>query len=430
MQVSRLVRRWLGIAVVALAVGPVGVWGQKANTKPSKIEIDKDGVVAIDGRRVFPVGYTFAPAPGTKTPDGKEGLQEFAEAGALLMRTGPMGGEGAKWDDAWIAREKEWMDAAAKYGLYTAPWLKELSHVEPANTEKEQKLRQIIRMFKDHPGMGFWKGEDEPEWGKKQVGPLRRAYEIIHEEDPNHPVWIVQAPRGTVQTLKAYADTYDVGGIDIYPISYPPGAHTDKDWKNKDISMVGEFTRIIREANGGKKPYWMTLQVAFSGTTKPGRTLRFPTFHEQRFMAYQAIVNGARGLIYFGGTLPTSLNERDTKLGWNWTFWERVQRPLMQEIGDKSPIRGALVAPASKLPVKNKDKEIEFCVREDGKDLYVIACNTSGSKTLQTEFTGLPPEIESGDIVFEGPRKVKLDEGAFKDWIGPYEVHVYKFARK
>ena len=28
----------------------------------------------------------------------------------------------------------------------------------------------------------------------------------------------------------------------------------------------------------------------------------------------------------------------DAKLGWNWTFWKRVLRPVMDEIGNKSPL--------------------------------------------------------------------------------------------
>ena len=48
---------------------------------------------------------------------------------------------------------------------------------------------------------------------------------------------IVQAPRGSVDGLVPYRPAFDIGGVDIYPISYPPGAHSDQ--TNKDISVVG-----------------------------------------------------------------------------------------------------------------------------------------------------------------------------------------------
>ena len=91
----------------------------------------------------------------------------------------------------------------------------------------------------------------------------------------------MQAPRGTVASLKRYDAGWDVGGIDIYPVSYPPGVHSEQ--KNKELSMVGDFTLMMQEV-AGPKPFWMTLQIAFSGVVKPGRTLRFPTFPEQRFL--------------------------------------------------------------------------------------------------------------------------------------------------
>src|SRR5947209_777414 len=157
---------------------------------------------------------------------------------------------------------------------------------------------------------------------------------IIHENDANHPIWLGQAPRGTGASMKRYNNGWDVGGIDIYPVSYPPGVHSEE--KNKELSMVGDWTRTMREV-AGRKPFWMTLQIAFSGVAKPGRTLRFLTFPEQRFMAYEAIINGSRGLTYFGGGIPQTLNVRDQALGFNWTYWDRVMKPLLEEIGPKSP---------------------------------------------------------------------------------------------
>jgi hypothetical protein len=176
----------------------------------------------------------------------------------------------------------------------------------------------------------------------------------------------------------------------------------------------------------GKMPVWRVLQISWSGVIKPGKTLRFPTFHEERFMTYQAIINGARGLNYFGGSLAASLNERDAKLGWNWTFWDRVLKPVVQEIGRKSPLHPALVAADSKLPVK-VSAGIEWRVRQVGRDLFILACQSQNT-TIQATFTGLPPSASDGEVMFESPRRVKSVNGKFTDWFAPFEVHVYKFS--
>lgn len=431
-------------------------------TKPAKIALDGAGVLVVDGKKVFPITLTIVPGPDAKAPDGRHAYAKFADDGAMFMRSG-----GPKWDDAAIERERAMQEAAAAHGMQCSPWLGwDLSNFDAGDKKQEARLRQVIDTFRASPGMGLWKGADEPDWGNshnpKNATPeqVANVARIIREADPNHPIWLVQAPRGTVASLKRYDAGWDVGGIDIYPVSYPPGVHSIE--TNKELSMVGDFTRMMKEV-AGKKPFWMTLQIAFSGVVKPERTLRFPTFPDQRFMAYEAIINGSRGLTYFGGGLPQTFNDRDKALGFNWTYWDKVMRPLLEEIGPRSPITPALVAPDSpirltvkaenppKRQVATKAEEqsknpagprefvqdetsddvsaIEFLVREAGDDVYVLACKKEGP-TIRVRFSGLPTECKAGTVVFEEPRKVEATDGSFADWFGPFDVHVYKFSRK
>jgi hypothetical protein len=197
-------------------------------------------------------------------------------------------------------------------------FLRELGSIPDGDLKREAMLRKVVTALKSHPGMGVWKGEDEPEWGKRPIPPLVRAREIIRELDTNHPIAVTHAPRGTIESLRRYNAAADITGADIYPIGFPPGAHSLE--TNKEISMVGDYTRKMMEVSEGKMPVWMILQIAWSGVIKPGKTLRFPTFPEERFMVYEAIINGARGLIFFGGHLHQAMTEGDAKLGWNWTF--------------------------------------------------------------------------------------------------------------
>jgi hypothetical protein len=403
------------------------------NTVPSKITITPEHVLSINGKTVFPIGFTLPPPPEAKAPNGKPALHELRSAGAILIRTGPMrdSEEGQKytsWDKEWAEREKDYMKAAAGAGMYCAPFLKELAEIDSKHPDREDRLRRVVRFYKKYPGMGVWKGADEPQWGQKPVPGLVRALQIIHQEDPDHPVWIVQAPRGTVEQLKPYDAAYDIGGVDIYPVSYPMGRHLAETDKNREISVIGDYTQKMLRVTDGRKPIWLTLQIAYSGTNPP-RPLRFPTFVQERFMTYQAIINGARGLIYYGATLPRTLSERDRPFGWNWTYWARVLRPIVEEIGDKGPLAAALCAADSKLPVKATGNAIELCVREVGRDVFVLACCRDPQKTAAVQFTGLPNDLAVGDVLFESPRKVTAKNGAFSDWFAPYDVHVYRFAR-
>jgi hypothetical protein len=365
----------------------------------------------------FPIGFTKAPPPDGKTPAGADAYRELVRNGAVFHR---LGGKGVT--EAEIDRT---MERSAAAGMRVALYLPEVT--APANAAAEENLRRLVIKYRNHPALAYWKGDDEPEWGKVPVERVARFYQIVKELDPRHPVWLAQAPRGTVESLKRYDPYYDIGGMDIYPIGYPPGTHSVL--PNKNISMVGDHADIVRAFTGGVKPFWMTLQIAWSGVTKPGKTLRFPTFPEERYMSYQSIIHGARGLVYFGGNLPETLNERDRALGWNWTFYDRVLKPLLDEFNPAGPLHAALIAPDSKLPVRVSGEGVEYCVREAAGHVFVIAAKREVD-TIQAKFTGLHPNVSEGTVLYEEPRKVTAVAGGFSDWFGPNEVHVYRFDRR
>lgn len=386
----------------------------------SHVIINSDQVLVIDGQKVFPIGFTMPPPPEGKTPEGKNGIQELADAGATFMRTGAAS-DG--WNNAAFEREQKYMDAAVKYGLHCLPFLREAARV--TTDARKAKLQEIVSRFKNHPGLGAWKGDDEPEWGKVPLPPLIAARKLVEELDPNHPMVVIHAPRGTVESLREYDVTGDIVGADVYPISYPPGIHSLL--TNKDISMVGDYTRKMMEVAGGKMPVWMVLQISWSGVLKPDKTLRFPTFPEERFMTYEAIINGARGLIYFGGSNLKAMTPSDRELGWNWTFWKRVLRPVIEEIGTKSPLYPALVtANASYAMEVTHGQGMEFCAREAGGDLFLLACKREGP-TEKVEFSGLPASANTGEVLYESPRTVEAKAGKLNDWFAPFDVHVYRF---
>jgi hypothetical protein len=357
---------------------------------------------------------------------GRLAFEELRQAGVTFIRTGPS--DPQKWTDDYLTTELTYQDAAAKAGLRTMPWLRELSHFKPDQLDKQKRLQEIITKLKDRPGLGVWKGADEPEWGKIAPEDCRNVYDLIRKTDPNHPVWIVQAPRGTVDSLKPYISVYDIGGTDIYPISYPPGTHSL--FANKEISMVGDYAQRMRDVHGGQKPFWMTLQIAWSGVSKPGKTLRMPTFAQERFMTYQAIINGASGLVYFGGHVPQAWNDRDAKLQWNWTFWERVLKPLIDEVGENSPLANALAARDSKIRIDVTDASgIELALKETSDAFYLLVCKREG-ETVQARFSGLPRDLTTADVLFESPRRITLANGQFTDWFAPFDVHVYRFSKR
>ena len=134
--------------------------------------------------------------------------------------------------------------------------------------------------------------------------------------------------------------------------------------------------------------------------------------------------------VYFGGNIEKAMRPEDAALGWNWTFWRRVLRPVLEEVGNNSPLAPALVAADSKLPVRvTGADDVEFCVREVGDSINILACKREG-KTVEVEFSGLPDWVGEGQVMYESPRKVQARQGRFSDWFAPFDVHVYCFDRQ
>ncbi|HZL25644.1 MAG TPA: hypothetical protein VFC39_03850 [Acidobacteriaceae bacterium] len=393
-------------------------------TGVTRVRTEPDGRIFANDVPVFPIGFTQGPAAGATTPDGLNGMAKLRSEGFTFQQ----------WQcppKAWGPEREAQLDAllaeANKHGMHIVVAIADLQHVMPTDTAKVAELKRVLKKYRDNPAIILWKGEDEPQWGKVPIEKLRLFYDTVHQLDPNHPVWITQAPRGTAADLEPYSQFFDVGAIDIYPVSYPPGMHSGTD--NKDLSVVGDYTKLIREAMDYKKPAMMTLQICFSGVIRPGKTLRFPTFEEERYMSYQAIIDGAHALLYFGGSIPACQNERDLAYGWNWTFYERVLQPVLHELSPGGPLYPALIAPPSKLAIQSDGgPALEYTVREAGSYIYVLAARREGA-TVEVNFSGLPANITDGEVLFESPRHVKLADGKFTDWFGPHDVHVYRFRR-
>jgi len=385
------------------------------------VRLGPDGRFFVNEAATFPIGYTSGPILGGMAPSGLDALAELKREGYIFQLwycpPGAWGPEREAQLDALLAQSQ-------REGTRMVISIHDLQATKTGEQAKIAELRRVVSKYRVNPALLFWKGEDEPQWGHFPPEDLRVYYQTVHELDPHHPVWITHAPRGTVEDLRPYNAFFDIGAIDIYPIGYPPGEHSGI--ANKNLSVVGDYTRIIADATDRRKPLMMVLQICWSGVTKAGKTLRFPTPSEERYMTYQAIINGARGLVYFGGNVRGCWNDEDAAYGWNWTFYNRALRPVLDELRPASPMYPALIAPSSALPVRVDASGVEYAVREAGDFIYLLAAKREGD-TVQAAFSGLPPGVTGGEVLFEAPRTVSASGGRFTDWFGPNEVHVYRF---
>jgi hypothetical protein len=387
----------------------------------------------LGGKTVFPITLSGGPPLGKDAATALAGWNEVAQAGVNMLRVYP------KWKAAGVAEQvkavKDQLTAAEQCGLSLWVGLFDVAN----DLSRQALLEQIIDGLKDSPGLGAWKGADEPLWAKLDAKGVAAAYDLVRARDPDRPLVIIQAPKGpktpnapdgqqlTAALLKPFAAAGDIHGVDIYPISHPPGKHAGR--PNRDISVVGDVTDLVVRAAPDKE-HWTTLQVAWSGMLPPENVPIFPSLRQERFMAYQAIVAGARGLVFFGGDLPKAMNPEDKAKGWNWTFWTTVLKPLLQELTSKS-VGPALVAPPAAATVKASARDVRLVARQARGFLYLIVVRQSSTVNGPVSFSGLPAGIKFGAAMFEYDgkdfRTFNVARGTFTDPFAPHDARVYRF---
>ncbi|MEK7396400.1 MAG: hypothetical protein AAB116_05645, partial [Candidatus Poribacteria bacterium] len=214
-----------------------------------------------------------------------------------------------------------------------------------------------------------------------------------------HPTWIVIYQ---VNELRSYLDTTDIIGTDPYPISKKP------------IAMVGEWTKLTRKSAGTNKAVWMVPQAHNLGLYSKEKQ-DSPTFEQMRCMAYQCLVNGANGLIFYSypdlKRDPSGFESR----------WNDVKR-LGTEIKSLIPILLSTEA-RPKVQLLSGAKNIHFSAKYyDGK-LYIMAVNSS-DQPQNADFV-ISEEVKSVKILFED-RTVNMEKYHLKDTFSPIAVHVYE----
>lgn len=286
----------------------------------------------------------------------------------------------------------------------------------PANHGEGDVLKAWTRQLADklppavrnHPALFGYFLIDEPCWPEIPVANILASYQALKAFDPYHPVFVNMMPKGELEELAAYSQGSDIYGNDIYPVPYPASHSFIAD---KRLSAIGKYSQLMYEAGGGRKAIWTTLQ-GFSwqqlGDPKlADKELGYPTYLESRFMAYDALLNNANAVAYWGGICVYSRRFSDQLL------------TITQELQEMSGLLllGRKVNGASSTEPALRCQAITF-----GDKKYLIALNNS-PVALQAEIAS--PFTTSSVRVFQEKRTVAVQHGKLTDRFQPFEVHVY-----
>lgn len=369
-------------------------------------------MLRVRGKREFILGLY-------QVPKGDDTLREASKAGFNLINR---------------PATRAAYDEAHALGLWSWSALGSLPPTNRADAEK--RMRETVETLRDHPALLCWETEDEPTLVWKEplkirtpAAQLNDTAAFIRKLDPGHPLYLNHQPANLVSTLQAYNPAADIVATDIYPVIprgiremyalWPDGRQGD--FLNDTISQVGDYTDKMRAVAGPGRAVFMVLQgFAWEMLREKDRDpamVWFPTLAQSRFMAWQAIVHGVNGLIWWG----LAYTPPEAPL---WNDLKTVAREL-------ASVREALASPALKLPLKltyhdtghSLDRGIEWLAKPLGRDTLLIAVNADGNPVDAT-FTGLK-RFHTGEPVV-GSKPMVLENGQFRESFEPFGTRVWR----
>lgn len=259
-------------------------------------------------------------------------------------------------------------------------------------------LCETVEKHKSHPAVLCWMLADEPGYNQMDLLVIHEAYKRVRKIDPNNPTYLVITDPRVYET---FGRCCDVLAIDTYPIS-----------KKFPINDVGFNIAKAYAQSDGDLPIWHCGQL-FAWPSD-----RLPTPLENRFMTYLALLDGAKGVLWYGmNWYGTSLPKEDPEL------W-KAHSALVRELNDLAPF---FIAPGlgTDLVVEDENRVVRANLKEtaDGRRL-VIALNTS-QETVTTAEIGISG-MEQGEaaVVGEG-RTIAVKNGKLTDRFEPLAVHLY-----
>ena len=314
-----------------------------------RVWIDERQRCIVDGKPFFPLGMYW----GTVEPDK---LAKYAEGPFNCLMPYPRA-------------TRRHLDMCQEKGLMAFVNLKnETLHSPWARRNKVTSQEQVDAFFeaeinkvKDHPALLAWYVNDEAP--VTEVPERTHLYSIFRRVDPNHPTWAVL---DRLHDLREFIPTYDVLGMDPYPVAQKPLTH------------ITEFIRGTQKAVFSDRPLWNVPQTFNWGWYRKhlADKERFPTEQELKNMNWQHIALGANGLIaYCYHALYRHVKPEDFD-----TYWKpicnaaaEVKRmiPVLLSVDDAPSVSGA----PEMAPVRTW---------MSGGDLFVLAVNAM-DKALKAE---------------------------------------------
>jgi hypothetical protein len=383
--------------------------------RTGKSGFDQDGMMNIKGKRTFVLGLYQRPVQ-------HDSFDSLAKRGFNLLN---------------LPADSRLLDSAKTAGISGWVTIGTLDTAQRVNSWHQ--IHDKIENLKNHPSLLAWELADEPAftWNSNKLridpGVMKETHDSVVKLDPNHPVYLNHAPVNLAGTMRLYNSSNEITACDIYPV-IPYGIRQmyalnpdgrQGDLTNSSLSQVGEYVDKMRKVCN-QRPLLMVLQGFAWEMLRPSRErdstkILYPSYHDSWFMAWDAIIHGANGLIWWGTEYTPAGHP--------------FHKDLAQVVKRLSTLNEILSLPdqTNKLIINyaemghsiNKGIEVLFKQQED--TTWIFTANTEQypvKAELNYSFPG-----KDAEVLFED-RALEIRGNTITEYYKPFDVHLYKLTQK
>lgn len=344
-------------------------------------EIRTDGVTLVKGKPFFPFGF-YHVSWETNTQERKNALNEIANAGFNTIHVSV-----TRLEDY-----AEFLNEAEKLGVYVI-------------SEQNVGLLNLISAFKHKPAVLGWNIADDVDNGRFLPSKIWKLHQLVRKADHSHITYV----SGFSERIKQFANCSDVIGMQSYPIRYG---------KERELSSTYSQISIARDAiSAFNRSFYANLQTFNWSNVKPleYKGTRTPTFKEVRNMTYQALLAGAKGIIYY------TYHDSSWHLPSQSQLWNELKflAPEIREIS-------SILLEGKFQKVEANSKSIISGIWVDRNEALVVVVNTSYDRAIEIKLE-LPISANTAQLLFQKNTSIKnIGSNKIHDVLQPLAVYAYK----
>ncbi|MFM9265955.1 hypothetical protein [Tychonema sp. BBK16] len=338
-----------------------------------------NGITMLNGKPFFPFGFYHVSWEST-AQDLIEDMRDIAAAGFNTIHASA----------TEVNSYEKFLNEAYSLGIYVL-------------SEEGIGLLNMINSFKQKPAVLGWNIADDVDNGKLVPQEVLKFHQQAKLADPHHITYI----SGYSDKIKQFGNCADVVAMQSYPI----GNGDD------EISLTYDRISLARDV---VKQYGKTMYAnvqAFAWHKKNKNSIRVPTLDEVRNMTYQALLAGAKGIIYY------TYHDKNWHLPSHQDLWVGMKTLVPEIKAISSPVLNGVL----NIVDGGVEKVITGMWTQRNQALIVIVNRSYDRKPVSIPIPEIFSQIKP---VFDNrPTNLVLNANRLSGILKPLDVEVYQATR-